>query len=230
VTARARAWAFAALLTAAAAPAHAQNDAAQPAAAESQLVRAKRCFEAAQAAYAAGKLNEARESFACAFAIAPSPELAWNLARVYERTGEASRGIHFYTLYLESDSVKPDERADIERRLAALEALRDRQRAQVKGTLPAETELSDEARSLFFRGVKAYRGAQYDAALAAFTAALHESHAPELLYNAAITCERLHKPSDVLQYFRAYLAARPDADDRTDVAARITQLRQQLKQ
>lgn len=206
----------------------AAEDAAGPSDPARELARAKQCFEAAQAAYAKGKLAEAREGFTCAYVIEPSPELAWNLARVYERMGDPSQSIRFYVLYLESDALKPSERAAIEQRLAALEALRERQRAQVKGELPSQHELGDEAQTFFEHGVKLYRRGRYEAALAAFTAALRVSGAPELHYNLAVTSERLQRPSDALDHFRAYLAARPDADDKADVEARVAKLRDKL--
>ncbi len=195
---------------------------------DEELRHAKQCFAAARTAYAAGKLAEARDGFTCAFELAPSPELEWNLARVYERMGDANQGIRFYLLYLDSSALKAEERVSIERRVAALEELRDRQRQQVKGQLPSERELGSEARAFFDRGVKLYHRGNYVAALVAFAAALRASGAPELHYNLAVASERLHKPSDALDHFRAYLAAKPDADDKADVETRIAALRAQL--
>jgi tetratricopeptide (TPR) repeat protein len=142
--------------------------------------------------------------------------------------GDATQGIRYYELYLKSDAAKPAERAEIEKRIAALSELRDRQRAQVKAAPPSQSELGAEARAFFERGVKLYRRGKYDAALVAFSAALSASGAPELHYNLAVTSERLRRPSDALDHFRAYLAARPNAEDRADIEARIAALRAKL--
>lgn len=192
------------------------------------VARAKACFETAQQAYAEGKLPAAREGFTCAYELAPSPELAWNLARVYERMGEVSQSIRFYRLYLASTPADARTRKDVEHRVAALEALRQRQSAQVKSELPSEVQLGEEARAFFVRGVKLYRRGRYDAALVAFSAALRLSGAPELRYNLAVTAERLGQLSDALDHYRAYLAARPDADDHAEIQARIDSVRAKL--
>lgn len=44
----------------------------------------------------------------------------------------------------------------------------------------------------------------------------------------ALTSERLRQPGDALDHFRAYLAARPDAEDKADVETRIAALRARL--
>jgi tetratricopeptide (TPR) repeat protein len=222
MSARARVVATCGALLALGAPLHAQEGVAQPA---NGVARAKACFERGQSAYAANKLNDAEAGFTCAFALAPSPELAWNLGRVYERLGDSTRGIRFYRLYLESSAVPAAERADTERRIAELEAARDKKRAQLKTDF-GEQKLPEAARAELERGLKLYRAGQYAEALTALSAALRGNDAvPELHFDVAVASERMRKLREAIAHFRAYLAARPTAEDRADVEARIATLR-----
>jgi tetratricopeptide (TPR) repeat protein len=190
-----------------------------------RIERARQCFMQGQAAYGRGELDKARDGFRCAYDIAPSPELAWNLGRVYERMGEPAESIRYYRLYLSTAPADARERKDVERRIAKLQALSERQHAGIRAALPSNAELSQEARTFFERGVKLYAHRRYEAALVAFTAALRASGAPELRYNLAVTAERLGQAQDALDHYRAYLAALPNAEDKADVTARIDALR-----
>jgi len=197
---------------------------AQPIAASSasgQLDEARACFRAAQAAYAAGELAAALEGFRCAHRLAPSSELHWNLARVYERMGDADQGIEHYRAFLESAKVAPRERRQVEARIAALGELRTRRLASQTAPMPTPDALSAEARTFYERAVKLFGLRQYQAALAAFTAALQMSGAPELHFNLAVTSERLGRLRDARDHYRAYLGARGDAVDRAAIEARI---------
>lgn len=198
----------------------------QPGAASPELGEARACFRAAQAAYATGDLAAALGGFQCAYRAAPSPELHWNLARVYERMGEADWGIEHYRAFLESAQVAPRERRVVEARIAALEDLRARRLASQATPMPTPDALSAEARTFYERAVKLFGLRQYQAALAAFTAALQMSGAPELHFNLAVTSERLGRLRDARDHYRAYLAARGDAVDRAAVEARISALRE----
>ena len=191
--------------------------------------RARACFSAAQAAYLAGRLEEARQGFECAYAELPSPELAWNLARVFERTGNVEQGVRFYREYLErSARISPRERRNVEARIKALRDLQARQAVQLKAGPASPEALGSEARAFFQRGLKFYRGAHYAAAAAAFSTALQLSEAPELHYNLAMTSQQLSNLRDAYDHYAAYLAALPAAADRPDVEARMASLREQL--
>jgi tetratricopeptide (TPR) repeat protein len=193
------------------------------------VAKAKQCFSDAQAAYERGQLDRARDGFRCAYDIAPSPELAWNLGRVHERMGDATESVRFYELYLAASPKDAPERVDVEQRIVAQQALAERQRAQVRDTLPSNADLSKEARTFFQRGVKLYQQRRYAAALAAFSAALRASNAPELRYNLALTSERLGQLQDALDHYRAYLAAVPNANDHAAITAHVDALRAQLR-
>lgn len=200
----------------------AQPPAANPA--SGALDAARACFRSAQAAYAAADLAAALEGFQCAHRLAPSPELHWNLARVYERMGEADQGILHYRAFLDSAKVARRERRQVEARIAALVELRSRRIASHTVPMPTPDALSAEARTFYERAVKLFGLRQYQAALAAFTAALRMSGAPELHFNLAVTSERLGRLRDARDHFRAYLDARGDAVDRAAIEARIRAL------
>lgn len=197
---------------------------AQPAAARSVSAEAKACFQKAQAAYAVGDLAAALKGFLCAFQAAPSPELHYNLARVYERMGEADESTRHYQAYLAETQVTPQEKKRIDKRLQSLQELRERQRPPLTPAQPSTDALSAEAQVFYERGVKLYRGKQYGAAQAAFNAALQMSNAPELHFNLAVVAERMNHPQEAVDHYRAYLAARPDAKDRDKIEERVGML------
>jgi tetratricopeptide (TPR) repeat protein len=191
---------------------------------------AQRCFERAQVAYFEGRLAEARRGFECAYKQLPSPEMAWNLARVNERMGEVEEGVRYFREYLATAKLSPRERRRVQARITALLDLGQRQRASIKLN-PEEQRraLSDEARAFFDRGTRLYSAGHYKAAAAAFTAALQLSDAPELHYNLAVAAERLGDVADALDHYRAYLEALPEAPDRVEVLARLDALRNELR-
>jgi tetratricopeptide (TPR) repeat protein len=216
--------------------AHAQTNTSVSAAPATDKTRdpgtdlAQHCFERAQVAYFEGRLAEARRDFECAFKHIPSPEMAWNLARVNERMGEVEDGVRYFREYLATAKITARERKRVQARIQALIELGQRQSATLK--LDADEQrhaLGEEARAFFERGTKLYASGHYKAAAAAFTAALQLSDAPELHYNLAVTSERLGEPADALDHYRAYLDALPEAPDRAQVLARLDALRSDLR-
>jgi tetratricopeptide (TPR) repeat protein len=190
---------------------------------------AQQCFERAQADYAAGRLAEARRGLHCAYAQMPaSAELVWNLARVSERMGDVDEGLRYFREYLTLAQPTEAERKRIEAKIAALIRLGERQAVALKPGPDVSKALSNEARTFFDRGAKLYRGGHYQAAAAAFTAALQLSAAPELHYNLGVTAERLQQIEDACDHYRSYLEAWPEAPDRARVQAHISALRNQL--
>jgi tetratricopeptide (TPR) repeat protein len=191
--------------------------------------RARECFDAAQTAYLAGRLDEARRGFECAYAQLPSSaELIWNLARVCERMGDVEYGVRYFREYLARAKTNPRERRGIEARIRALLDLEARQSAHPKPGPEVNAALSGEARNFFVRGAKLYRAGHFEAAAVAFTQALQLSNAPELHYNLAVASERMGNYQDAFDHYRAYLAASPEAQDRGEVEARIAELRAQI--
>lgn len=204
--------------------AHASGGAGQ---APTRVERARAHFEAGQAYYRAGRFEDARRALLQAFSLLPSAELAYNLGRVSERLGRAEEAIAHYEDYLRRLPAEPrsaSERARVQKRLAALHAEVAARAQMLKAPPPTSSELVQEARRFFLRGVRLFERKQYAGALAAFGAAQRLSRVPELYFNLGLTCERLGNTRDAADYYRAYLDARPGASDHEAVAARVAQL------
>lgn len=193
---------------------------------EAALARARDRFAAGLAAYDAGRLDEAARLLLEADAMVHFPELTFNIARVYERMGEAREAIRFFERYLREARIEEAERADVERRIAAMRELERRMRDQVMTIPPTGDEMTQEARTFFERGVAMFRRRRFDAALQAFTAAYNFARLPEVVYNLAVASERTNQRQDAVDYYREYLRMRPDGADRAHVERRITALRE----
>ncbi|MEQ8458334.1 MAG: hypothetical protein RLO52_26790 [Sandaracinaceae bacterium] len=193
-----------------------------------QVEQARELFVQGSQHYQAGRLDQALESFLAAWRAVPSPELAYNVARTYERMGEAQRGIEFYRHYLRRAAPDAAEREEVEGRIRELEAIAQRQRDQIMTAPPSDDALTQEARTFFERGVAMFRRRQYEAAMAAFTAAYNFARLPEVIYNLAVTAERLERTQDAIDYFREYARLLPrESAERAIVDRRVRELRAQ---
>ena len=201
--------------------------AAEPAAAQSEadVARARTLFQEGQAAYDAGEFQQAAQKMRQAYQLTRAPELAFNVGRVYERMSEYDEAIRFFRIYLRRGSPDEESRRDVQERIQALREAKARARSQVFHAPPSNDELTREARTFFLRGVAMYRRGQYQAAMQAFMAAHRFAPLPEVLYNLAVTAERLGSRRDALDYYREYLRRRPDAPDRGAVERKIAALR-----
>ena len=85
-----------------------------------------------------------------------------------------------------------------------------------------------EARAQFTAGQAAFDSGAWGPALAAFERAHALTGSPELLYNIAITSERLGRLEHAIDRYQAYVQALPDATDRAAVDSRLRTLRAQL--
>jgi tetratricopeptide (TPR) repeat protein len=204
------------------------QDAKAPAQQENGLANARRCFDEGRIAYADGRMQDALTGFLCAHRNAPSPELAWNLGRVYERMDDPAAAIRYYTLYLEANTATANERKDLEQRIVRLEAQRQRKTPPVNDELPMRVEQATSAKAAFLRAIQLFRQRRYEDARDAFVTALQQSDAPEVHYNLAVTSERLGRLHEALDHYHAYLRALPTASDKDRVALRIDQLRAAL--
>lgn len=192
----------------------------------SAVSRAQELFAAGLTAYEAGRLDEAVRLLREADGIVHTPELTFNIARVYERMGEAREAVRFFERYLREARPEAEERADVERRIAAMRELDRRMRDQVMTTPPSGDEMTQEARVFFERGVAMFRRRRYDAALQAFTAAYNFARLPEVVYNLAVASERTGHLQDAIDFYREYLRARPDGPDRRIVERQVAALRE----
>ena len=84
-----------------------------------------------------------------------------------------------------------------------------------------------EARGLFLAGQAAFASSRYDDALRYFRQSYELSGRPPLLYNIAVTADRLRWDEEALAAFEQFLRDAPaDAPQRRDVEARIPLLRE----
>lgn len=219
--------ALAASLGLAAASAHAQPRGQRPpqmTQAERET-RARALFIEGGQAYDAGRLDEALAKLLEAYRLVRVPEFAFNIARVYERMGDADNAVRYFRTYLQQGHPSDADRADVERRITAMQDLARRQREQIISAPPTGDELSNEARTFYMRGVALFRRRRYDAAFQAFEAANTFARLPETQYNLGVLAERLNRPQDAIDYYREYIRLRPTAVDRAQVEAKIQALR-----
>jgi len=192
-----------------------------------EVQRARALFVEGQQAYAAGRFEEAAEKMLAAYQLTHSAELAFNVARVYERMSAYTDAIRFYRVYLREGQPSEREREDVRRRIQAMDEARTRQREQVFTAPPSNDALTAEARTFFLRGVALFQRDEFEAAMLAFTAAQQFAPLPEILYNMAVTAEQLGSRRDAIDYYREYLRLRPDAPDRGHVEREIARLREE---
>jgi tetratricopeptide (TPR) repeat protein len=190
------------------------------------VARARTLFEQGQAAYTAGHFEEASRKMVEAYELTRSAELAFNAARVFERMSDYDAALRYFEIYLRaSTTLSPEDRAALEARMVAIREARDRRRSQVF-TAPASTdELTQEARTFFLHGVALFRRRQYQAAMEAFIAAHRFAPLPEVVYNLAVTAERLGSRQDARDYYREYLRLRPNGPERGQIEREIERLR-----
>lgn len=186
---------------------------------------ARELFRAGQRAYEDGRFADAGKKMEAAYRLTRSPELAYNVGRVYERMGEFKKAIRFFRLYKKSTKPGSDERGALDERISELQAAERRQREQVFVSAPSNDQLTQEARAFFLRGVAMFRRDHYEAAMQAFNAAHRFAPFPELYFNMAVTAERLGSKRDARDYYREYLRLRPKSPDRAHVERAIARLR-----
>jgi tetratricopeptide (TPR) repeat protein len=191
-----------------------------------QIEQARVLFAEGARAYGAGRLREALQKMKAAHRSFRRPEFAFNIGRVLERMGEAEHAISWFRVYLAHGSPNAAERADVDRRIAELEALRERVEGQLIAAPPSTDELATESRTFFERGVAMYERGQYDAAMQAFEYAQQFAPFPELYYNMAITAERLERYGVAADHYRSYLRGRPEAAGRALIEQKVQELRE----
>lgn len=83
--------------------------------------RAQATYEQGVEAYRHGRFRAAIDHFLAADELAPSPALAFNAARAYEKLGEEARALQHYRDYLRR-GADPSNAREVERRVKQLEA------------------------------------------------------------------------------------------------------------
>lgn len=182
-------------------------------------------YEAALAAAERGDFAAAARGFEEAHALRPSVELAFNAGRMYERQADVANAARWYERVL-AGNPDPTLRADVTARLASVRDYERRRREGFAAPPPGQDAMAREAATWFARGTALYQRRRFADALRAFEAANQyaQDRIPELMFNLAVTHERLGHDRDAVGAFRAYLSARPDSPDRADIEGRIRRL------
>lgn len=89
--------------------------------------------------------------------------------------------------------------------------------------------LDSAARALFLDGRRAFESGDFETALARFQQAYDISHRVPLLWNIATTLDRLRRDEEALRMFEQYIAAAPEAGNRSEVEGRIRVLREAVE-
>lgn len=212
--------------------AHAQD--AGPPAESPRIVRARELFSQGMQAYQANDFERAAQLLTQADEVIPSPELAYNIAFCSQRMGDAARAIRYYRRYLETGHPTDAERADVDARIATMQALEARHREMTMALPPSMDAMSADAAALFDSGRQMFQRRRYAAALQAFSAAAATFQAlgtevPELVYNLAVTAERLRQLDDAADYYDEYLRERPTDPDAARIREHIRELRERRR-
>ncbi len=85
-----------------------------------------------------------------------------------------------------------------------------------------------EARALYAAGQAAFHDGRYQHALEYLQRSYELSHRPALLYNLGTTYDRLRRDREALDAFEQYLREVPNAENTSEVQARIAVLREAL--
>ena len=85
------------------------------------VVSARTHYAAGVAAYSAGRFREAVDEFIAADRLAARPALSYNIARAYDRLGDAAKALQYYREYLRREA-EPANAAEIKNRVRELEA------------------------------------------------------------------------------------------------------------
>jgi hypothetical protein len=91
-------------------------------------------------------------------------------------------------------------------------------------------DLVTQAKAHYELGMTAYELGHYDRAIDAFSKAYELDPAPVLLYNIAQAHWKKNNPEQAISFYRRYLEADPQAQNRARIKTRIHELETQLKQ
>ena len=154
-----------------------------------------------------------------------SSDFPWNCPPSSRRSATSPRPGELETIVSRPD-LATGARVAYQKEFGGLRKLIEeyREYQRITQELAGNDELTREARTFFLRGVAMFRRRQYQAAMEAFIAALRFAPLPEVLYNMAVTAERLGSPQDAIDYYREYLRVRPDGPERGQIEQEIERL------
>lgn len=182
-------------------------------------------FAEGSAAFSRGDFPTAARAFEQAYRLQPTAEMAFNLARVYDRMGEVEGAIRHYEIVLRSQP-DPEQRTFIEGRIAALRAYEQRRREGIAQAPASAAELNQEGLQWFQRGVRFFSRRQYRQALMAFEQAALHLQTPELYFNLGMTHERLGNIDQAIEFLREYLNTRRGTPEEEEIQRHIERLEQ----
>ena len=88
----------------------------------------------------------------------------------------------------------------------------------------ARADDQEIAKGHFSTGLSYYGSGEYASAAAEFLEAYRLVKSPDLLFNIALTYEKLDDPGHATVFYQRFLVARPDADERADVERKMARL------
>ena len=88
----------------------------------------------------------------------------------------------------------------------------------------------DSARDHYVKGTRAYELGLYDEAIAEYTAAYKIKDDPALLFNIGQAHRLAGHAAEALRFYKTYLAKVPDASNRSEVEAKMSDLAKQIEQ
>ena len=94
--------------------------------------------------------------------------------------------------------------------------------------IPEVLEDDRAARRLFLRASTAFEEERYEDALESFRLAHELSGRAALLYNIALSLEKLERSEEAVMTYREYLVAVPESTHRVDVQARVSRLQHEV--
>lgn len=132
--------------------------------------------------YGQGDFDGAIAAWEQAYALVPTPELHFNIARAHEQAGHLDAAIARYQRYLQ-DTGDPADRPSVE---ATIKRLQEQANQRQK-----KDKREDKAADRLRRGRELYQSGQYKEALAELQAAFELVPSATLVYNMAKTREKL---------------------------------------
>jgi tetratricopeptide (TPR) repeat protein len=170
------------------------------------MAEASKNFEKGQAAFQAGRYQEALDAFNKADQLFPHADFKYNQAACLEKLGKPELAAIKYEAYLAGKPDAPDA-------------------AKVQTHI---TKLHDDAmkaaQSAFDRGEAAFKAGRYKEAAGAFAEAYEQKPLPNFLYNRAAAYDMAGDKKEAVKNYQLYLTMHPTADDADRVGNRMHKL------